>query len=234
MAERLAGYRRDRDHLDREADLEAAGGRVEGDHERDHRGERPWAEQAEQRSVRVGQVLDRDVGDPEQDPGRGGEQGAAMPPVRLRPPRRVEILTSPTPTARIALSKAISAARSGTPLRTPQRDVPRKADHHQSCCGERHAGPLTSSEVKAEMVGVREPPLKRAQEPPDRRNFRPRRLLVTVERGARAQAPRCAGPRRTARGSIRSRTTASETDRRRCATDGVAGPLGEAPQRRAP
>jgi hypothetical protein len=27
---------------------------------------------------------------------------------------------------------------------------------------------------------------------------------------------------------------ASETDRRRCATDGVAGPLGEAPQRRAP
>jgi hypothetical protein len=58
IAERLAATDGDRDHLDRLADLQAARGRVEGDHERDQRGERPWAEQAEHRSVGVGEVLD--------------------------------------------------------------------------------------------------------------------------------------------------------------------------------
>ena len=47
----VGGHRGDRDHLDRKADLQAARGRVEGNHERDQRGQRPWAEQAEHRPV---------------------------------------------------------------------------------------------------------------------------------------------------------------------------------------
>ncbi len=49
------------------ADLQAASGGVEGDHSGDHRGQRPRADQAQQRSWRrFGDVLDRDRRDPEQ------------------------------------------------------------------------------------------------------------------------------------------------------------------------
>ena len=57
--------------------------------------------------MRVGEVLDSDVGDPEQHAGSRCEQERSR---RQAKPRRVEILTSPTPSAMIALSKAISAA----------------------------------------------------------------------------------------------------------------------------
>jgi len=63
------------------------------------------------------------------------------------------------------------------------------------------------------------------------RNTRPPdRTAWTVERG-RARALRYAGPRRTARGSIRPRTIVSETDLRRCAPDGAPGWVGRSPPR---
>jgi hypothetical protein len=49
MAARVGGHGGERDDLDAVADPEAAGRGVEGDHSGDHRGERPRAQQAEQR-----------------------------------------------------------------------------------------------------------------------------------------------------------------------------------------
>lgn len=70
----LASYGRDRDHLDGLPDLQAAGGRVEGDHERHQRDERPWADQPERRALGVAEIFDRHVGDPEQHAGRCREE----------------------------------------------------------------------------------------------------------------------------------------------------------------
>ncbi|HEV7177798.1 MAG TPA: hypothetical protein VGN29_20055 [Solirubrobacteraceae bacterium] len=50
--------------------------------------------------------------------------------------RRVEILTSPIPSARIAVSTAINAAREE---RCGPSAVGGQADHRKSCGGERHA-----------------------------------------------------------------------------------------------
>ena len=64
-----------RDDLDAVADLEAAGRGVEGDHSRDERGESPWAQQPQQRPwLRVGEVLDGDIGDTPQRAGGRAEE----------------------------------------------------------------------------------------------------------------------------------------------------------------
>ena len=69
------------DHLDGRTDLEAAGGREEGDRARDQRRERPRAQQPVQRTLSMREELDRDVRDAEQRPGTKAEQqplGAAQ------------------------------------------------------------------------------------------------------------------------------------------------------------
>jgi hypothetical protein len=102
------GHRGERDDLDALADLQAAGAGVEGDHSGDQRGQRPRAHQPEQRSRwRLGEVLERDIGDAPQRAGGGAEEQSlgALPEAA-----GVETLMSAATTAKIALSIAISAA----------------------------------------------------------------------------------------------------------------------------
>jgi hypothetical protein len=74
----VGGHRGERDDLDPLADLVAAGGGVEGDHAGDQRGQRPPAQRPQQRSRRrLGEVLDRDIGDPEQR-ARGRAEAALL------------------------------------------------------------------------------------------------------------------------------------------------------------
>ena len=134
----------DRDHLDGLTELKAAGGGVEGDDEGDQRRERPRAEQAEQRPVRVCEVLDGDVGDPEQDArgGRQQERFAALGHVATR--------RDPHEHGARRQEGALDGdqGRQRGALRT--LCVGRQTDDRQSRGGDRHADPLTSSQGKPE------------------------------------------------------------------------------------
>ena len=166
-------HRRDRDDLDGLADLEATRGRVEGDHERDQRRERPGAEQAEDRPVCVVRYLIATSETPNSTPAAVASSNASP---RCSTSRRVEILTSPIPNARIAVSTAISAAseeRCGPP------EVA-ESDHRQPSSSERHPSPLASSEMKPE-----EPLGEHGKE------HKPARQNRLHDRGASASASMC-------------------------------------------
>ena len=129
----VGGHRGDCDHLDRKADPQTARGRVEGDHERDQRGQRPRAEQAEHRSGRVREVLDRDVGDPEQHPSRDCKQQ------RLATVLDVPAGRDPHQPDPERQDRGLDGDQCGQGGALRSLGGRGEADHRKSCGGKRHA-----------------------------------------------------------------------------------------------
>ena len=145
----------------------------------------------------------------------------SSPSARGKMWRRVEILSSAAPMTKIAPSTAISAA-SERAWRVIGAAAG-QSDHHQPGRCDRDADPLASSEVKAEesLGEARRGRRGRRRGPPARSTT------------ARARVRRRVDPRPRSPRPNRSRTTWSETGRRRCAADGGPGSAGRAPRRAA-
>jgi hypothetical protein len=142
----VGGHGGECDDLDTASDLEAAGGGVEGDHSGDHRGQRPRAHHPEQRPrCRLGEVLDCDIGEPEQRAGGRAEEqplGARQDVAAGRDPH--ECGTDPEDRALDGDQRRQRGAVRVVGAAAGQAD-----DHEPGRC-DRDADPLSPSEVKAE------------------------------------------------------------------------------------